>query len=634
MRTRFLTRPAAILIALLVLAMPAFAGGDDETPSPAPTGVSAEGLLEASALAEMVAAGELEPLEERLPANPLVEEVYEQIGTHGGVMRKVWRGAGKDKWGVTKMMEEYLIRYDDGGIIPNVAESIDASQDGKSFVFHLREGMRWSDGVPFTANDVLFFWEEVLGTKATGSGPHSVMSGAEVLLIDDYTFEISFPEPRHLFLIEFMKQREFFTPSHYARTILPQFIGADEAAAMAQEQGFSDTQAMVKEKLYYFWLYPDVPKLTAWIPVNDPGDAVYTLERNPYYWKVDEEGKQLPYIDAIEYFRMEDTAGYTLRAIAGEVDFQFRSINVNDFTLFKENESRGGYRTVIWQGVGNSALAFNPTVEDEVLSDIFQDRRFRQAVSSAIDREEILEFTDSMGVARQASFLDVSPYHSTEWEQAYATFDVDLANSLLDDVGLRWDSDREFRLRPDGEPLEILFLHRLTSQADLAMVELIAKYLGDVGLKIVTRQIDRTLLEELRNTNQLQMVIGVYQELDLLIDNMAYVPTRSEEVHWSLYGEYMATDGAEGIEPEGDMALLVEYWENLNANPPGPERDRWANAIVDLHTENIWIIGLSSLSPKLAIVNENMMNVPSGVLDADILRTPGNAKPWQFFYAQ
>ncbi len=624
----------AAVAALILFAFPVFAGGGQESSEEPVSSIAVEGQLESQMLAEMVAAGELEPLERRLPDNPLVETVLEEIGVHGGVMRKVWRGSGKDKWGVTKMMEEYLLRYENGEMVPNVAESFEALDDSSRFVFHLREGMRWSDGVPFTAKDVLFFWEEVLLTEATGNGPHSVLRGATVTLIDDYTFEISFPEPRHLFPIEFMNQREFFTPAHYARTILPNFIGADAAAAMAQEQGFSDAQAMVKQKLYYFWLYPDVPKLTAWIPANDDTDNIYILRRNPYYWKVDGEGKQLPYIDEIHYFRMEDTEGYVLRAIAGDLDFQFRSMEVDDFTLFKENEDRGNYRTLVWQSVTNRCLVFNPTVEDPVLRGLFQDVRFRQAVSSAINRAEILEFTDSMAVPKQASFIEDSPYYREEWATAYADYDPDLANSLLDSIGLEWDDDRRFRVRPDGDVLEIIFLHRLTRQSELATVELVADYLAEIGLKVVARQVDRTLLEELRDTNQLEMSINEFQELDLLIDNKAYVPTRAEETHWGLYGEYVQSGGTDGLEPQGDMALLVEYWNNLNAFGPGPERDRWANEIVDLHMENLWMIGIWGLSPKLAIVNENMGNVASGVLDADILRTPGNAKPWQFFYRQ
>ncbi|MCG8568964.1 MAG: ABC transporter substrate-binding protein, partial [Spirochaetes bacterium] len=212
---------------------------------------------EAPVLHELVEKGELPKLKERIPSAPLVEVVHQSIGTYGGVMRKVWRGAGKDKWGVTKMMEEYLCRYQNGKIIPNVAQSFEVKDNSTRFIFHLREGMKWSDGEPFTANDVIFYWEEVLKKEVTGKKAHVSVRDAMVKLIDKYSFEISFPTPRHLFLIDFMSAREFFTPAHYAKTILPDFIGAEKAAELAKNLGFSDTQAMLKQKLYYFWMESD-----------------------------------------------------------------------------------------------------------------------------------------------------------------------------------------------------------------------------------------------------------------------------------------------------------------------------------------------------------------------------------------
>ena len=237
-----------------------------------------------------------------------------------------------------------------------------------------------------------------------------------------------------------------------------------------------------------------------------------------------------------------------------------------------------------------------------------------------------------MAVAKQASFMEGSPRYRESWAETNADYDVDEANALLDDIGLSWDSNKKYRLRPDGEVLEILFMHRRNTQADLAMIELIASYMEAVGLKVVVKQLDRTYLEELRDTNQLSMTIGIFQELDLLIDNKAYVPTRDEEVHWGLFGKYVESGGSEGIAPTGDYALLVDYWNALNETAAGPKQDEWAEKIVDLHEENIFMIGVMSSMPKIAIVNRHMQNVPDGILDADILRTPGNSKPWMFFY--
>lgn len=626
-----------ILVAIFLIAIPMWSEGQKEESVKVSTVLKTDSALESPMLTEMVKSGEIEALEARLPMNPLVEplassSIDREIGLFGGVMRKVWRGAGKDKWGSTKMMEEYLMRYEDGKIVPNVAQSVEILNDSKQFIFHLRDGMKWSDGVDFTANDVLFYWEEILMKKATGKGPHASLLGATVSLIDDYTFEIVFPTSRNLFLIDFMSAREFFTPAHYAKTILPDFIGAEKAAEMANEMGFSDTQAMLKQKLYYFWLYSDVPMLTAWVPMNKDSANIYKLKRNSYYWKVDEQGKQLPYIDYIDYYRVEDTSAYALKAIAGDIDFQFRSVSPTDYSLLKTNEAQGNYKVVVWKDSGNRSITFNPTIEDPILAKIFGDPRFRKAVSHAINRTEILDMTDSLAEAKQTSFIEQSKFYSESWSKAYTEFSLEKANELLDSMDLVWDDKKEYRLRADGEVLEILFLHRLSSQEELANVELVASYLKKAGLKIIAKQVDRTLLQELRDNNKIEMDMRGVQELDLLVDNKNYVPVRSEEVQWGEYGTYIESEGEKGIKPVGDMALLVEYWNNLNATSPGPEQDAWGKKIVELHEKNLWIIGISGNGPALGIVNGDMMNVPDHVPTADILRSPGNAKPWQFFY--
>lgn len=623
-----------VLCFLAVCSVFVYANGQTDSSSTAAVSMEISDAKESPILAEMVAAGDLPQLSDRLPLSPLLETVNSELGDFGGVMRKAWRGAGKDKWGVTKMMEEYLLRYEDGKIVPNVAKSFEISDDYKVFTFRLREGMKWSDGVDFTANDVMFYWEEILQKNAHGKGISSCLKGATVTKIDDYAFSISFEESNYLFPISFIKAREFFTPAHYAKSILPEYIGLEKANAMATAQGFSDAQAMVQQKLYYFWLYADVPKLTAWIPQNDINSSIFKMTRNPYYWKVDANGKQLPYIDAIEYTRIEDTSALTLKAISGELDFQTRGMQSNDFTILKENENKSGYKVAMWNEPGSiQPVIFNPTVEDAKLRELFSNPKFRKAVSLCFDRNEINEIAyNGMREPIQACLSTIAPNYDEEWANAYVEQDTAKAADLLDEIGLKWDNSKTFRTFADGSRLEIIFQHRLDSEQELAYIELLVHHMNQIGLHVIPRQIDRTLYEQLRESNKLGMTTGSAPAVSMVVESRPFVPSRKEEVQWAQYGEWVNSKGEKGIKPVGAYADLVDYWNKVVTTPEGPERDEWIKKIVELHKENLFIIGIVSDSPNLAVFNKNMMNVPEHLYVSDILRTPGNAKPWQFFY--
>ncbi|MCG8478909.1 MAG: ABC transporter substrate-binding protein [Spirochaetales bacterium] len=629
-----------VLAMLLVVTMLATAGGEAE----GTTGRSGDaGQLEAPVLASMVAAGELPPLEARLPSNPMIiDDMPDGVGSFGGTINKTWLGPSNDRWGMAKNSEEFLVMISQDGsdVVPNIAHDLEILDGSRRFRFHLREGLRWSDGDDFTTEDVLFFWEEIVLAELTRPVNPVFFTGdnelARVEVIDDYTFDIVQAEPYYNFPIEFTMQiREFFYPAHYGRTILPAFIGEDAALQSAQAEGFANLEQYLAAKTYYFWVESDVPSMRAFVPVNDSNDAVFRTERNPYYWKVDRDGRQLPYVDGISYRLVEDVETIVLAAIAGEIDFQDRRIEAQDFTILMENRDRGDYDVIRWVSSNGSDtnIVLNQAVPDPVLREIFADVRFRRALSVAVDRQELVDLVeDGLASPRQASILPGGAYYSESWERAYAQYDPDLANRLLDEMGLEWDANREWRLRPDGEVLEVV----MTIQTIPGIVnpyEIIEDYIRRIGVRWIVRPVDRSLREDLLERREHEATHTDFQGWNFVVRPTAYVPVQPDGTWHGAYYDYITSDGASGIEPEGDVAELIEVWDELGRTPIGPQRDALAERVVELHEENLWVVGYYGGKPVISVFSNRLGNrPPDGLIHTDPLRSPLNARPFIWYF--
>lgn len=597
---------------------------------------------EAPILHDMVVAGTLPALNDRLPEHPYVQDVYEDIGFYGGSMRRAWKG-GSDKWSPGKLAEEFLVKFDKDGktIVPNVAESFDVLRDGAEYVFHLRKGLKWSDGDPFDAEDVTFYFNHVVLKKLWKGINECFYVGGELCTVtkdDDYTVRVKFPSPSPMFLQNLIFQvREFYTPSHYAKTILPEFIGEAKALEVANAAGYADIRSYLKQKLYYFWVEKDIPMLRAWIPVNDKSDQRFIMERNPYFYKVDTEGNQLPYIDEVVHSFVEDNSIIGMKAIAGELDMQFRHLDgerADNYTLFIENQELGGYKVLKMVDPRGSieAFCFNQYHKDPVLRKIFRDVRFRQAVSVSLNREEILDIAYSgMGEARQASLAPGMAYYSAEWEKAYTQYDPELANTLLDEMGLKWDADHQYRLRPDGEVLEILLQNDRTYADPIILA---AKNMNEVGIKAIVKNMERTFLETVRDNNDLDVGVWGYEGVNFLIDHSSMIPLTRQHLFAGMGGRYIETNGESGEPLFGDLVKVVSNYEEIQKTIDVAKRDRLAEEIVDLSAKNLWAIGMVGLTPTVGVVNKDMRNVEPGLLNYDSLRGEGALAALQMYFDQ
>jgi peptide/nickel transport system substrate-binding protein len=531
---------------------------------------------------------------------------------------------------------------DGSGLEPNLAASLEALDNSQVFVFTLRKGLKWSDGEPFDVDDVMFYWEHIVQNPELFGplpwwlkGPNAG-EPATIEKIDQYAFKVSFSEPFTRFPEMFTYEgKEFYVPAHWFRTVLPEFVGQEKTEQIAQESGYANAKDYLDWRRRYYWLFPEVPMLRPWIPVNDPSEQRFIMQRNPYYWKVDAAGNQLPYIDRIVHDFIEDSEVINLKAIAGELDFQGRHIAFENYPLLAENAAKGEYRIVRFIGSGGAVAAINPnpTCKDPVLAELFRDLRFRQALSLAIDRDEINEITQ-LGLAepRQAAIVSGGPYFSEEWETAYIDYDPARATALLEEIGLPKDAEGKYFLRPDGKTLAVVIE---SYQDHGTILELVRATWEAVGIKTAVRIIERSLWEARRETNDFEIAISPsFDAYNFLMDPLQMIPIRYHMPAFGLYGRWFETNGADGVEPPAEVARLVELWNLILAAQTQEDRDAAANEIVRLHTENLWVIGTVGEVPAIHIVKNNLRNVPEGLVSSDVMRTPGNAEPWQFFFKQ
>jgi len=604
------------------------------------TGKKITRFAESPQLAELVKQGKLPPLEQRIPKNPLVVTPYEEIGQYGGTWRRTWSGLS-DSAGPYKLCSEHLVMFNKNGtrILPNVAESWKVSRDAKTYTFKLREGIRWSDGTPLTTEDVVFWYEDIILNKdLTPTIPNWLTSGGKPLKlekIDTYTFKVEFEEPNALFLISIGKMgggHTFFAPKHYLKQFHPKYTPKEKLDELVKKAGLQNWYQLFGN-MNDFLQNPDLPVIYPWKATNLPTATLQIMERNPYYWKIDPEGNQLPYIDRITHTLL-GSAGETavLKAISGEVDMQERGLVIDNYTLLMENRTKGNYRVLRWpQGTGASpAILLNQNVKDPVLRKIFEDRRFRIALSLAINREEINQlFYLGLGEPRQASIISGAPFYDPEWEKAYAEYDPKKANEYLDKMGLTKRDKDGFRLRPDGKTLILTIEY----SGDRPYMEVIKKYWEAIGVKVFLKPLERSLYVTRAQAGEIEVGVWGFDRNVAILSDPGHLLGTVVEAPWApLYATWYNTGGRGGEEPKGDIKRIYELWDKVKSTIDEKQRDRYFKEIINLHKKNIWMIGIVGEVPQLIVAKNNFRNIPDGLLWDDNIRSPKNARPEQFFF--
>jgi len=604
------------------------------------TGKKITKFNEAPQLADLVKQGKLPPVEERLPKEPVVIEPWEEIGQYGGTWRRAWLGLS-DGAGPFKIAYEHLVRWNADGsdVVPNIVKSFEVSKDGRTFTFHLREGLKWSDGTPFTTDDVRFWFEDIiLNKELTPTFPSWLTVEGKPCTFkvkDKYTFTVSFSKPNAIFPMQLAYFGGFVAPSHYLKQFHPKYTDPKKLEEMAKEAKFQFWYQLFGFKNN--WLQnPELPSLWAWKLGSAPTATLMVLERNPYYWKIDPAGNQLPYIDRITHELVQDAEIINMKAVAGEIDMQMRHIKLQNYTLLMENRDKGNYRVLRWTTASGSdyMLMPNQNLKDPVLKKLFQDRRFRFALSLAINRQEINQLVFlGMGKPRQASLISASPYYDPLWEKAYAEYNPKKANQLLDEIGLSKRDKDGYRLRPDGKTLALTIEFAISPVASDA-AELVKKYWEAIGIKVDIKQHERSLMYTKTLAGDFEVTTwGMDRAFQPLADPLYLVPYRQEIGTWGpLYALWYMTGGKGGEEPPGVVRQLQKIWDVIKVTTKPEERKRLVAQLTKIHRENIWMIGTVGESPALVVVKNNFRNVPEKLVSDDILRSPGNAYPQVFFF--
>lgn len=592
------------------------------------TGERIEKFNEARMLKVKVAAGELLPVEKRLPIEPLVIEPLQEIGEYGGTIRGITNNVGF-VGGLVHFRTETLLKlapnYSD--IEVNILKDYSLSQDAKTLTLFLRKGMKWSDGASFTADDFLFWYDDVFMNKElTPIKSVDWIAGDEPMnmeKVDDYTVRLHFavPYPTIVPLLAInIKSREggLFLPKHYLKKY--HMKHNQNANELAKKEGF-DSWWQAFNFHYTNWLWnpqdPNFPIVSAWMLLeNTP--TMKTFVRNPYYWKVDTAGNQLPYIDKLAVIVVATSEMIPGKIVTGEVDHEGIFILPEDYPFLKKNEKKGHYRVLLWQGddYTHIGFSFNETVKDPIKRRIFQDVRFRRAMSLAIDREEINDLI-FLGLAKPgqcAPFLSFS-YYKEGWNELYASHDPDESNRLLDEMGLNKRDKDGHRLGPDGNVLTIVIDVQGDTQGPFARTaELVKSYWDAVGVKTILKVELGSIYEVRKEANEMEVGVWAYGGSEAstyawpesLALDPTVLPIAREWVRW------FRTNGEEGEEPPIEVKnyyKLVEEWQGTTIF--SKEYKQLAQKVWDSFIEHLWIIGTVKKQKYVVVVNEKLQNVPT-----------------------
>ncbi|MCP4642890.1 MAG: ABC transporter substrate-binding protein [bacterium] len=607
--------------------------------------VSAAGAYQESPmLAEQVAAGTLPPVEERLPENPLVVEPVESIGTYGGTWRRLSLGS-RDIQMNSRMGYDPLVHWtrDGQGVEPGLAERWEILDDGRTFVFHLRRGLRWSDGAPLTSADFMFHFKDVLDEKELSTTwPQWLKLGgenADVSAPDDCTVVFRFKAPYGTFLGKMAYQGNYMPlPKHYLSQFHPTYADPDTLQAMLDERGFDQVRKL-------FWDRADLnrnPDMPTWRPFKiktPPPSSRMVAVRNPYYWKVDTAGNQLPYIDEIAFTDVQNNEVVTMKAMSGEVDFQARRIDASAYPLFMQNAEARGYRVMRDIAPDTVCLYINQCSKDPELRELLQNRDFRIALSLAINRDELIFLLYSqMAKASRGVVCPDDPYYLPAYDEKYLSYDPARASALLDGIGMKRGANGMRRL-PSGEPFrQMLYVYPSEAGTSTELWQLVAEYFREVGLDFIIK-LDSVNLSVIQICNG-NSDFWAYQQPGMLwvMDPKWHLPFQASSYFAPLYGRYVASDGKDemGVPPAPEWQEMLDWYAEMDmivddgSGPIPPRKLELGRQILGRWADECYVIGICR-QELLTIVADKFRNVPDRIIHDWRLFTPGYIGIEQFY---
>ena len=591
------------------------------TPATKAAVVAGAPVPEAPALAPLVEAGQLPPLARRLPERPLVLQT-DPDAVYGGDLRMLV-GSLKD----TKLFFIYgyarLVRFDQNyRIVPDIAERVDVTDGGRTFTFHLRKGHRWSDGVPFTSQDFRYWWEHVAnnGDLSGGSPPPILLVNGEapkVTYPDPWTVRYHWSKPNNLFLNDQAGAypTTLYRPAHYLRQFHQDFTDPEKLKQLAKKERRRNWANLHNSRdAMYTMDNPDLPTLQPWKPTTAPPAQVFVAERNPYFHRVDQRGRQLPYIDRLVMV-LADRSVIPVKASTGEADLQARYLAFDQITFLKKNAARAGYHVSLWSTASSASVCLYPnlTTSDPVMRTLLRDRRFRQALSLAIDRDEINKILFfGMGIIGQNTVLR-SPSIQEDPRMAYARYDPEEANRLLDEMGLTARDAKGYRRRPDGQRLDIIVETSGESTQESDVLELVQDTWAKVGIELIIRPSQLEVFRRRVTDGEAVMSVSHSDLFGLPTPDMSpyeLAPVSGVALQWSQWGVYFETKGKSGEAPPPTAQRLAQLYDRWLRSSDRAERTHIWGEMLDINAEEVFTIGIIGGTLQPVVVKNGLRGVP------------------------
>lgn len=637
---------------------------EESTPEATPT-PEAQGYSEAPMLADLVQGGTLPKLEDRLPAaddifvdtadaagNPL------EIGTYGGVINLL--GAG-GSWGLSRPVLEGIIRYNsDGTYYANVIKSFEHNDDYTVWTFKLREGMKWSDGEDFNADDITFWYYMChltnYDTKKSWAALKETVDGedawANLEKVDDYTVTWTFANPK--FPADFVENGDFkwcWAPEHYLNDMIPDSVYVEnpywEKTGLSDEQVLLNAQAkgidaatvsdLGKAVTYYWWNEDGIPNLNSYVLTTKEGNnsrdaQLCILERNPYFWKVDAQGQQLPYCDEIHFNATSEDGQDQLMFRSGELDII--EVAMQDISsLLTDLGDKAQLRTLASTNWGSYLLTFNYTCTDKNYADLFSNVKFREAMSVCVDRDQVSGLlSEGFLEPGQCAPQEGNFGYDAEWETKWTDYSVDNAKKLLEECGLVMGNDGFYDFADGSDFTLTIYTYTDSGAADAYPV--FEQYYKAAGINCATKDIEVSAFDTEVDNNNWYAILGPHTAIggvSLKSRVQPFVPIAQSAEWYGEYGTYYGTNGEQGVKPEGDMAKLVEIYEKWKATPDSAERDQYTLDIYNLHKENLWTIAYLKAAGAYSLVSSKVHNYPDLLVSDDLYQYQNIIHYWTLF---
>lgn len=596
---------------------------------------------------------DLPAVAERIGAEPLVLSPIDSNGTYGGQWRTALIGGQDTAWLERTVNYDNLVTWsvDWSEVLPNVAQSFEVSEDGRSYTFHLRAGHKWSDGEPFTSADVEFYVNNVRNN--TELNPAADDNPFTIEVADEQTFTVVWERPNG-FALQRMCEAGGVVWTRYPRHYLEQFhidFNPDGIDALVQEAGVADWVELFRTRgdgipgtpYDARWSNPELPRLHAWTLVEPYGEGTrVSFTRNPYYFKVDTEGQQLPYIDEVVFDVLENTEVLLLRASGGDIDMHARHITIDaNKPVLAENRESGGFEffDIVPSSMNNVVFALNQTHKDAAMREIFQNKDFRVGLSHAINRQEIIDVVFvSQGEPWQLAPRTETDYYNETLAKQFTEYDVELANEHLDAV-LPVKDGNGMRLMPNGEPFS--FVVMVAAEINPFFTDtsnLVIDYWQAVGINASLNPVDRSLMYTTKDSNEHDCAVwgGDGGLNDAMLEARWYYPHSTESLYgigWVVWaGRAGGNPQAEAMEPPAAIQRQVELYQEIEETPDPAVQTELFNELLAIAQEEYHAIGICLPAMGYGIKKTNLKNVPAVMPGAWLYPNPAPTLPETYFY--